>query len=319
MDWRYYMLDTYGLENKFKISFNIILNENPNKEIYTSNTLDKSEETVEKRLFKKYTIVDSMVVSDKTYYLLKNKKSIIGWVNLTDSLVLFDKEITPVKVLDENYEKVDINSKINIELMLFDITRIYTSRYYVNYNNMILEVLMEKNKIKALIKTKDLDHSIKVNRRIEIDSDIKLYNESGMKHLIEEETIDDVAVLVDYFSKLNIARINIENKRYWVELDTLEIENIPTLSKNKITLQEVLYGHIVSSFQQVETKSKTVIKQLLNENRELIRIIEDYNNSDTSQSSKKYKQLESKYNNLKNSKLGKIQIAYWNYRNKRRD
>lgn len=313
------MLDTYGLENKFKISFNIILNENPNKEIYTSNTLDKSEETVEKRLFKKYTIVDSMVVSDKTYYLLKNKKSIIGWVNLTDSLVLFDKEITPVKVLDENYEKVDINSKINIELMLFDITRIYTSRYYVNYNNMILEVLMEKNKIKALIKTKDLDHSIKVNRRIEIDSDIKLYNESGMKHLIEEETIDDVAVLVDYFSKLNIARINIENKRYWVELDTLEIENIPTLSKNKITLQEVLYGHIVSSFQQVETKSKTVIKQLLNENRELIRIIEDYNNSDTSQSSKKYKQLESKYNNLKNSKLGKIQIAYWNYRNKRRD
>lgn len=319
MDWRYYMLDTYGLENKFKISFNIILNENPNKEIYTSNTLDKSEETVEKRLFKKYTIVDSMVVSDKTYYLLKNKKSIIGWVNLTDSLVLFDKEITPVKVLDENYEKVDINSKINIELMLFDITRIYTSRYYVNYNNMILEVLMEKNKIKALIKTKDLDHSIKVNRRIEIDSDIKLYNESGMKHLIEEETIDDVAVLVDYFSKLNIARINIENKRYWVELDSLKIENIPTLSKNKITLQEVLYGHIVSSFQQVETKSKTVIKQLLNENRELIRIIEDYNNSDTSQSSKKYKQLESKYNNLKNSKLGKIQIAYWNYRNKRRD
>src|SRR5699024_4187359 len=159
---------------------------------------------------------------------------------------------------------------------------------------------------------------INTNKKQVRDSKIELYKESGLKNMVYEEIVNPTVVVVDYFKKSQIARIILKRNTYWIKLDLLEEDTLPPKTEKNITSLDVMFGHIASSFRKSEKASKKVIKKLLNENKELIRIIDNYNNSQTMRDSEEYKNLEKKYENLKKSKLGKLQVAYWNYRKKRR-
>lgn len=136
-----------------------------------------------------------------------------------------------------------------------------------------------------------------------MDENVKLFRDSNL--VIDQEPVAEPirATVTLVFLELNLAKISTENQTSWVSLDDLDYDT---------GYLEVYTGPLQENFIQMQTnerkKTKSIIESLLKKQIELEQNIEKYET--------RLNRVESLYNNLRNSKLGKIQIAIWERRGK---
>ena len=313
------MLLFRDLNHNYNLSFDVILYEQEETSIYNSANLDSVIGTIGQRIFGQYRVIDYRKIDGKDYYLLTNKQGIIGWTHLNESITLYNKAHEPVKVIEKNFKKNEINTILRLNLESFDINKVYMSKKFILLNGEVLEAIYLKNTLIGFFDPNDLDHSIKINDRIDLIKAEELYLDSGFLIKAEDINKESKVNIVDYFPILKIARLKCKNTILWAEIIDFEHEK---LNKENKLLSELSYSnlfaiHLVNSYESEREKSKNIIINLMNENKALLETLEkkEKPKNNCSYENKNYKQL---YQNLRLSKLGKIQTAYWRYRNRRR-
>lgn len=310
------------LNQRFNIGFDIILYEQEETSIYKTAELDSVVGTVGQKIFREFKVIDYRVNNKLIYYLLSNKKEIIGWVHLNESLTIYRKAAEPSKILNTSFTTNDINLKLQLNLENFDISKIYMSKSFVIINGEVFEGIYSKNKLMGFFKPEDIDHSRKINEKINVSNVKGFYLDSGFLIKAEEIKNNENMLMIDYFPILQIGRLKYDGNILWAKIPGLKSNKLNRLRQNltEMSYSDLLAIHLAHSFDEEREKSKKIIKSLLKENKQLIESLnkEERDNSiysENSSNTSKYKKL---YNNLKTSRLGKIQIAYWRYLERRR-
>lgn len=314
------MLLFRDLNNVYNLGFEIILNEQEETSIYKTAIFDQVIGTVGERIYGLYKVIDFREIEDKTYYLISNKNGIVGWVNLINSITLYKKEHEAVKLIDKNYYVDEINHILRFDLVNTDINKVYMSRGFIILNGKVLEAIYLKSVLIGFFSPNDLDHSIKINEKMILDNENDFYLDSGFITKAEDVNKEAAMKIIDFFPNLKIVRVKHKNSILWVKIRDFRHEK---LNRQKELLSDLSFNnlfaiHISYSYEQERRKAKDVIKKLIEENKNLLEIIDNKPtlNSDGNHNQKNYRTL---YENLKYSKLGKIQIAYWNYLKRRRN
>jgi len=312
------------LNQQYNLGFNIILFEQEEKSIYKTPNLDEVIDTVGQKIFRQFKVIDYREINGETYYLLTSSKDIIGWVNLKESITIYNKSTEPIKVINSKFDIDEINTILMLELENFDITKTYMSKGFVMLNGNILEAIYSKNKLMGFFNSYDLDHSMKINDQVNVESVKKFYLDSGFSIQAEDINNQKYMNMIDYFPILQIARLKYKGNILWAKFESF---NHNRLDRKREDLKEISYTnllaiHLANSYESERKNSKKIIKELVVENKKLIETVkknEKYkNNTKELYSSKNNYTYQQLYNRLKNSKLGKIQIAYWKFLNRKR-
>lgn len=309
------------LNHRYNLGFDIILNEQEETAIYKTIELDQVIDTVGQRIFGHYRVIDFREIGGKTYYLLTSKSGIIGWTNLSESITIYKKEIEPVKIFDKIFEINDVNNNLRLDLRNVDINKVYMSKGFIILNGNVLEVLYSKNTLIGFFNPNELDHSLKINDKMNLSNVEEFYLDSGFLTKAEDVKNESLMHVIDYFPNLKIIRLKHKNSLLWAKVNKFEHEK---LNRKREQLSDLSYSnlfaiHLAYSYEEDREKAKKVIRSLIDENQSLLETLSNNqtrNNLEyTNDNQKNYKTL---YQNLKTSKLGKIQIAYWRYLDKRR-
>lgn len=314
------MLNTYGLDNVSKFHYEIIINEKNDKIIYASSKLNENIGKIRDYLYKKVKVADTKIVKDKYYYLILSEDNVIGWVNLSDSIVLLNKRDEPVKFKDsemKNFLNMEALDNIAEEI---DVRKVYMSKYYAIVNDEIYEAVFEKKRIVGVFSRLKLDHSVKINKTIDVTTVQNYYKDSSCNILVEKTPNAKKMKAIDCFVNQGVVRLANKTSRYWVkseELNNINMKDYNYLNSD-ITTSNIKINHILTYYDENNLKAQKVIEKLVSENKKLLKIVKDVEEKSTSN----YLNVQSdvyrtRYEKLKNSKLGKIQVAYWKYKNKK--
>src|SRR5699024_117894 len=145
--------------------------------------------TVGQKIFRQFKVIDYREINGETYYLLTSSKDIIGWVNLKESITIYNKSTEPIKVINSKFDIDEINTILMLELENFDITKTYMSKGFVIFKWNILKGIYSKNKLMGFFNSYDLDHSMKINDQVNVESVKKFYLDSGFS--IQAEDINN--------------------------------------------------------------------------------------------------------------------------------
>lgn len=319
-----YLLLFKDLNLQYNVGFNIILFEQEEESIYKTAELDEVVGTVGEKIFRQYRVIDYRVINNVIYYLLTNGKELIGWVNLKESITIYNKSVEPVKIINSNFVINEVNTALRLDLQGLDIRKVYMSKGFIILNGHVLEAVYLKNTLKGFMEPNDLDHSRTVNDYVNIQEIENFFVDSGF--LIEAEDINNQKDLymLDFFPKLQIGRYKYKGNVLWAKHERFKHEKLNRLrdSLSDLTYSNLLAIHLANSYKNEEMKAKKIIKELIKENQKLIEITEKNNLSTIEgkqlQVDQKDFLYENLYNKLKNSKLGKIQVAYWRYLSRKR-
>lgn len=312
------------LNQTYNIGFDIILYEQEETSIYESAELNNVIGTVGQKMYREFKVIDYRIINDVIYYLLTNKQGIVGWVHLNESLTIYRKSLEPIKVLNSSFTINEINKKIRLDIEKINVNKIYMSKSFVILNGEVLEGIYAKNTLVGFLNPKDLDHSKKINEKIDVSKINSFYMDSGFLIKAEEIKNKGEMLVIDYFPIIKIARLKYDGNILWAKLVDFTHNK---LNRERESLSEMSYSnllaiHMANSFKDEREKSKRIIKELVKENQKLLETINEsgnlksnYGEASVQNNDSTYKEL---YDNLKTSKLGKIQIAYWKYLRRRR-
>ncbi|PTG38312.1 hypothetical protein BUY15_04840 [Staphylococcus chromogenes] len=103
-----------------------------------------------------------------------------------------------------------------------------------------------------------------------------------------------------------------ENKKFWVDLkyvDDVELNKILSTLETYNPTENAEINDLINNFLNERKKSKKLLISLVKD--KINNGVEGYTESVDNPS-----RVNERYQNLKNSKLGKLQIKYWNMRKK---
>nr|WP_263313761.1 hypothetical protein [Mammaliicoccus sp. Marseille-Q6498] len=302
------------------LSFQIILKEPENQEIFDVDDEQVTVAHVSEYLNKPLKVISVKEIESELYGLIVKSENIIGWTKITNSLKLISKEIDTVKIVNANYSTPEINRELgfNHDYKLLFKDKVFSSRALYQHNGEILEAIFNKGLFVGFVRSKDIDRAIFKKEFIQIDEGTKLYTDSGLTNEVTQVDINYNKVETDLILKCSkLVRITVNKKKYWIEYHHIlnpEVIDIYTPKDythySELELQQL---DIISNFQQERNDSKKTIVRLIKENMVLEKNAKNAGVKQQHASS----QYENLYNNLKNSKLGKIQTKYWSWKKRR--
>ncbi len=301
------------------LSFQIILREPENQEIFDVDDDEIIVNHVSDYLNKALNVISVKYIESELYGLVVKGTNIIGWTKLNNSIKLISKPIETIRVDLTHFNTPQINRDLGFKVdynLLFQ-EKNFSSRALFIYEGEILEAIFNKGTFCGFVKTEDIDRAVMINTKVAIQKSTSFYQVSAMNKDIDlslaEEQFDFNNVVIDMvFLKAKIARVIIKKKKYWINLsdliDTEMIDSLESISYENYNELELEQLDIITNFQEERKESKSAIVRLLNENIKLQK----------GQKKEEKVQYERLYNNLRNSKLGKIQTKYWSWRNRRK-
>ena len=299
------------LKNKLKefiktpLLFEVLLQENINQNIYHEFDITLSDRTLGNLNDQVVRIIALREIEEEIYGLLEFGANIIGWTVLENSIFIHPKKLESVKIDFDKFTTPEFNRQVNInkDLVLSLKGRLLTSKSFIEINNEQLEMIYLKGKFQGFVNPGDIIRGIDTADHISLDKSVQLYRDANL--VIDQEPVAETmkATVILVFPQLNLAKLSTENQTSWVNLDELEYDT-RHLNVKKVPLQE--------NFIQMQTnerkKTKSIIESLLKRQIELEKNIDKYES--------RLNRVENLYNNLRNSKLGKIQVAIWERRGK---
>ncbi len=285
--------------------FEVLLQENINQNIYNEFDMTQNERTLGNLNNQVVRIIALREIEAEFYGLLEFGSKIIGWTLLENSIFVHPKKMESVKINFDQFTTPEFNRTVNInkDLVLSLKGRLLTSKSFINVNEEQLEMIYLKGKFQGFVFPKDIFRGIDTADHIMINEDVMLYRDSNM--VINQEPLEESmrATVSLVYPELDIVKLVSENQTSWAKLSDLEYST-DHLEKKSDLLQE----NFVQMQINERKKTKSIIESLLK------RQIELENTAD--QAVNRLERVENLYNNLKNSKLGKIQVAIWERRGK---
>lgn len=285
--------------------FEVLLQENINQNIYNEFDINSNERTLGNLNNQVVRILGLREIDENFYGLIEFGANIIGWTILENSIFIHPKKLESVKIDFDTFTTPEFNREVNIhkDLVLSLKGRLLTSKSFIEVNGKQLEMIYLKGKFQGFVNPEDIIRGIDTADHINLDENVQLYRDSNL--VIDQESVGEAikATVTLVFPQLNLAKLSTENQTSWVNLDELEYD-ASHLNVKTAQLQE--------NFIQMQTnerkKTKSIIESLLKRQIELEKNIDKYE--------ARLNRVENLYNNLRNSKLGKIQVAIWERRGK---
>lgn len=285
--------------------FEVLLQENINQNIYNEFDINSNERTLGNLNNQVVRILGLREIDENFYGLIEFGANIIGWTILENSIFIHPKKLESVKIDFDTFTTPEFNREVNIhkDLVLSLKGRLLTSKSFIEVNGKQLEMIYLKGKFQGFVNPEDIIRGIDTADHINLDENVQLYRDSNL--VIDQESVGEAikATVTLVFPQLNLAKLSTENQTSWVNLDELEYD-VSHLNVKTAQLQE--------NFIQMQTnerkKTKSIIESLLKRQIELEKNIDKYE--------ARLNRVENLYNNLRNSKLGKIQVAIWERRGK---
>lgn len=285
--------------------FEVLLQENINQNIYNEFDINSNERTLGNLNNQVVRVLGLREIDENFYGLIEFGANIIGWTILENSIFIHPKKLESVKIDFDTFTTPEFNREVNIhkDLVLSLKGRLLTSKSFIEVNGKQLEMIYLKGKFQGFVNPEDIIRGIDTADHINLDENVPLYRDSNL--VIDQESVGEAikATVTLVFPQLNLAKLSTENQTSWVNLDELEYD-ASHLNVKTAQLQE--------NFIQMQTnerkKTKSIIESLLKRQIELEKNIDKYE--------ARLNRVENLYNNLRNSKLGKIQVAIWERRGK---
>lgn len=285
--------------------FEILVQENINQNIYNEFDINSSERTLGNLNNQVVRVLGLREIDEEFYALIEFGANIIGWTVLENSIFIHPKKLESVKINFDKFTTPDFNRQVNInkDLVLSLKGRLLTSKSFIQVDGVQLEMIYLKGKFQGFVYPRDIIRGIDTSDYLNVDESVKLYRDSNL--VIDQEPVAEKmkAIVTLVFLELNIAKLSTENQTSWVNLDDLDYDTSHLDIKN---------SHLQENFIQMQTnerkKTKSIIESLLKRQIELEKNIDKYET--------RLNRVENLYNNLRNSKLGKIQVAIWERRGK---
>lgn len=303
-------INNYILEND--ILFRILLNENEENFIYKDEMLEEEIEVVGPHNLKIYKVLATRFIDGQLYGYIKGQHE-LGWTKLKSSLYVYNKPDTFVWIKDDKSIQNEVNQKFNmIKWFKSDvINKFLISKGLIKINNQYFEVLYNKKTLLGFIEPKNLDVASRIDIPVNIKKEGEFYLESSLSNKVENVNEDENFNAQIFFPEKGLVKLTSENLIYWTNIKSLNNE-----SQNKLhnesghydATKDIELNDVIFNFLEERKKSKklliSMIKEKINGIDESSRMT---NNSES---------LNLRYKNLKNSKLGQLQIKYWNFRKK---
>ncbi|MBF0752840.1 hypothetical protein E4T89_01040 [Jeotgalicoccus nanhaiensis] len=285
--------------------FEILVQENINQNIYNEFDINSSERTLGNLNNQVVRVLGLREIDEEFYALIEFGANIIGWTVLENSIFIHPKKLESVKINFDKFTTPDFNRQVNInkDLVLSLKGRLLTSKSFIQVDGVQLEMIYLKGKFQGFVYPRDIIRGIDTSDYLNVDESVKLYRDSNL--VIDQEPVAETmkATVTLVFLELNIAKLSTENQTSWVNLDDLDYDTSHLDIEN---------SHLQENFIQMQTnerkKTKSIIESLLKRQIELEKNIDKYET--------RLNRVENLYNNLRNSKLGKIQVAIWERRGK---
>lgn len=302
------------------LSFQIILIEPENQEIFSVDDEEVTVGHVSEYKNKALKVISVKVVEGRTYGLLAKSDSLIGWTVLNESIRLFSKDLDTVKIIEDDFITPEINNELGFTYdykLLFQ-NKILSSRALYKNNDEIFEAIFLKGSFVGFVRSKDVDRGIFKKAFIELNDEAKVFIDSGLTNEAKIDGKTGYKIESDLvFINSKRVRVTINKKKYWVHYNDVQnnqiFDNEKETKFSKYSDLELEQLDLISRFKEERNESKSAIVRLIKEN-----IILQKNAKDAGEyqqySSSQYEKL---YTNLKNSKLGKIQTKYWSWKNRR--
>lgn len=285
--------------------FEILVQENINQNVYNEFDINSSERTLGNLNNQVVRVLGLREIEGDYYGLIEFGANIIGWTVLENSIFIHPKKLESVKIDFDKFTTPEFNRQVNIhkDLVLSLKGRLLTSKSFIQVDGVQLEMIYLKGKFQGFVYPGDIIRGIDTADYINLDENVKLFRDSNL--VIDQEPVAETirATVTLVFLELNLAKLSTENQTSWVSLDELDYDT---------SSLEIYKGPLQENFIQMQTnerkKTKSIIESLLKKQIELERDVEKYET--------RINRVENLYNNLKNSKLGKIQVAIWERRRK---
>ncbi|QHW36542.1 hypothetical protein GZH82_03770 [Staphylococcus ursi] len=304
-------LKAYMIENQ--ILFNVFLDEPRHQFIYSDANLKEEIGTVEAFNYKVYLVLSTRIIEGQLHGYLKGQRE-IGWVKLEHSHYVFNKQNEIVFVKNNT----GVQNALNITYQFVDSftrdvqNKFLTSKGLVKYKGEFYELLFQKRRFVGFMKPSDLDVGYHVNEDVNLGQGTALFLESRLKTKAENVHVKDDFQLKLLFPEKGIGKLEENGKVYWIELkhvDPQQLERILGTLPDYSSTEEVEKNDLIHNFLIERLQAKHVITALVKDkmNQGLnaqLDGIEGHSN------------IHERYQNLKNSKLGQLQIKYWNMRKK---
>lgn len=306
------MLDVrdYIIENG--ILFKILLNENEHNFIFKDENLEEENGTIGNNNLKVFDVLSTRYIDGELYGYLKGRNE-LGWTKLKNSKYIYSKKETFVFIKDNESIQNKPNQDFNmIKWFKNEVKeKFLTSKGLIKFDDQYYEVVFNKNTLIGFIHPTDLDVGYKIDIPVQINSNGDYYLESSLSNKVEniEDTLSYNAKL--FFPKKGLVRVLSDKSNYWTEIRNLKEESQRELysSIEKYNpLDNIEINDVINNFLSERKKSKSLLISLI---KEKINV-----NTFDSKPTKGDHNLNHRYQNLKNSKLGRLQIKYWKFRKK---
>lgn len=258
-----------------------------------------------------YSILKAISIDESTNHitvLLQAGSLLVGWVELKRSLLLYRKQHEQAEINLSEYKTNELTKVIDEKKDYHLAFNTYNllSRFYFFYNGERMEVIYKGKNMLAFVESKYIDHQVSLAVENVNINPTKIYTTSKFNELHDHNYFDfnsSVTVLAAY-PKLDRYKVKQGERLGWVSGEAISYKaDVPIITDEIIIADHLNYCYI----HEMELTS-SVVKRLLNENISL--------RNQLIKTSEKRDRVETLYKNLKNSKLGSIQVKIWERRKK---
>ncbi|TDM12397.1 hypothetical protein [Macrococcus lamae] len=253
-------------------------------------------------------VVTQNVIQNEHVVLCEQGGQLLGWFKPTHSLIMYRKAFESVIIDFEKLEQVKASELIpkieDIKLVFnnYDLT----SKYYVFDNEIRLEALYSGPYFLGFIPSKVLLRHIKIpkvkSQLLETIHDVYTSPKQNRQFVSFSFDTNNEVIVEEAYPALNMVRISQHKYSGWVDQSILAPISFP-LDETVLSVDDIKRDHLVRTLVGERKKEEAIIKKLLNENISLRQRLV--------RAEQKKNRINELYNNLKNSKLGRLQVAFW--------
>lgn len=297
----------------FDFSHHIIVNEK-NKSLYKTIDLDEIVGELDQYNGRMLRVISHKLVDGELYYLLERSKEILGWFQSDTSIELYKKHTEMVRIDFDNYVTPAIHKLMNIkgDMNLAFKDKRLLSMYYCFYNGEIYEALYANKRFVGWSHSDYLERGVTSDESpeafIENISAFTVYKNSQLEDAVQW-TFDEKELLKInvVFPDSRIFKLSQGNREGWIqERNSPQLNTFTKISSKREELEDILMYDLLKNIEKERSISKNNMIKLLRENL--------YLQEELTKKNDRVTRITQLYNNLKNSKLGRLQTRIWQSR-----
>lgn len=282
--------------------FQVLLNEDVDQGLYEEFKSGMTDKVLGRLNHQLVTVIGLKQYENEFFGLISHRDQIMGWTMLKHSYYIFPKRTEQVKLKPNVhiYHALNDTFSINPNILSQSTDKILMTNGYLFQGDTRFELMFVKGELAGLVPEADLYRSYPLDTEIQLPQGELLYKDSNFNVMQDKPLVDNHVEAQLYFPELQLLKVKKDLIFYW-----LDARVIPHDFNQDIHVDEC-HERVVEILSAERSNSKKVIDVLLRNQLALEERI--------SMQQGRIHYLERKeiqFENLKKSKLGRIQVAIW--------